>query len=82
MSQTSVYWFDDTGIGECRLPISWRVLYKDGENWKPVENNAPYLVEKDKYCSIRFVPVKTTALRIEIQLIPDYSAGMYEWKVE
>ena len=82
VSRTSVYWFDDTGIGECRLPKSWRVLYKDGENWRPVENSAPYLVEKDKYCSIKFVPVKTTALRIEVQLISDYSAGMYEWKVE
>ena len=26
-----VYWFDDTGQGECRVPRSWRLLYlEDG----------------------------------------------------
>jgi uncharacterized protein len=24
-----VYWFDDTGRGECRLPASWRVMYRE-----------------------------------------------------
>jgi hypothetical protein len=79
---SSVYWFDDTGIGECRLPKSWRVLYRSGKNWIPVENPGPYIVEKNRYCTVAFKPVKTTALRIEVQLIPDFSAGMYEWKVE
>jgi hypothetical protein len=37
VSEVEVYWLDDTGSGECRLTASWRVLYKDGEEWKPVE---------------------------------------------
>ena len=37
VSEVEVYWLDDTGSGECRVPVSWRVLYKDGEEWKPVE---------------------------------------------
>jgi len=82
VSRTAVYWFDDTGIGECRLPKSWRILYKDGDQWKPVENPTAYEVEKDRYCTVSFKPVKTTGLRVEIQLIPDFSAGLYEWKVE
>jgi DUF1680 family protein len=82
VSQSDVYWFDDTGVGECRLPTSWRVLYKVGDQWKPVENSTPYVVSKDRYCSVTFKPVKTSALRVEVQLIPDFSAGMYEWKVE
>ena len=82
VSRTEVYWFDDTGDGECRLPKSWRVLYKAGDEWKPVENLVPYEIEKDRYCTARFTPVKTTALRVEVQLVPDFSAGMYEWKVE
>jgi len=82
VSRSEVYWFDDTGIGECRLPKSWRLLYKDGDAWKPVENNGPYVVEKDKFCTLSFKPVKTSALRLEVQLIPEFSAGMYEWKVE
>jgi len=82
VSRTDVYWFDDTGIGECRLPKSWRLFYKEGDAWKPVGNATPFDVVKDRYCTVTFTPVKTSALRIEVQLIPDYSAGMYEWKVE
>jgi DUF1680 family protein len=82
VSHTEVYWFDDSGVGECRLPKSWRVLYKDGDAWKPVENTVPYVIEKDKFCTLSFKPVRTTALRLEVQLIPDFSAGLYEWKVE
>lgn len=82
VSTTQIYWFDDTGIGECRLPKSWKVLYKDGDQWKPVKNPSPYEVEKDKYCKVVFKPVKTSALRIEVQLVPDFSAGVYEWIVE
>jgi hypothetical protein len=82
VSRTEVYWFDDTGIGECRLPKSWRVLYRDGDVWKPVEGATPYEVDKDRYCKVSFKPVKATGLRVEVQLIPDFSAGIYEWKVE
>jgi uncharacterized protein len=82
VSHTELYWFDDTGIGECRLPKSWRVLYRDGDQWKPVEAASPYDVDKDRYCTLAFKPVKTTGLRVELQLIPDFSAGIYEWKVE
>ncbi len=35
--RSSVYWFDDTGRGAVRVPASWRVLYKDGAEWKPVQ---------------------------------------------
>ena len=82
VSRTEVYWFDDTGVGECRLPKSWRVLYKDGDAWKPVDGVTQYEIDKDRYCTVSFKSVKTTGLRIEIQLIPDFSAGIYEWKVE
>jgi DUF1680 family protein len=82
VSGTRIYWFDDTGIGECRLPKSWELFYKEGEQWKPVENNSAYEVEKDRYCGITFKPVKTSALRVEVQLVPEFSAGLYEWIVE
>ncbi len=34
VSGVSVYWFDDTGIGECRVPESWKVFYKEGNEWR------------------------------------------------
>jgi hypothetical protein len=77
-----VYWFDDTGRGECRLPASWQIEYRDGDNWKPVAAAEPYPVAKDKWCAVRFAPVKTTALRLDVQLPPNFAAGVHEWKVD
>jgi hypothetical protein len=82
ISETAVYWFDDTGHGECRVPASWRVLYKDGEQWKPVEPLQPYGRDKDRYNTVRFKPVRTTALRLEVTLQPNWSAGIQEWQVK
>lgn len=76
-----VYWFDDTGRGEVRVPASWRVLYRDGDDWKPVQNQQPYEVEKDRYNKVGFVPVTTTGLRLEVTMQPGWSAGVDEWKV-
>jgi DUF1680 family protein len=82
VSQVQVYWFDDTGSGECRVPVSWRVLYKDGEEWTPVETPGPYGVEKDRYNPVTFEPVTTSGLRLEVVLPPEWSSGILEWKVE
>ncbi|HKQ05874.1 MAG TPA: glycoside hydrolase family 127 protein [Blastocatellia bacterium] len=81
VSETAVYWFDDTGEGECRVPAAWRVLYKDGDQWKPVESREPYGVARDRYNRVSFKPVTTTALRLEVTLQPSWSAGIHEWKV-
>ena len=77
-----VYWLDDTGSGECRLPASWRVLYKEGDVWKPVEATGPYGTEKDQYNKVGFKPVTTSALRLEVTLQPQWSAGILEWKLK
>jgi hypothetical protein len=82
VSEVEVYWFDDTGHGECRVPSSWRVLYKDGGAWKPVENRQAYGVEKDRYNRVGFKPVTTTGLRLEVMLQSSWSAGIQEWKVK
>jgi len=65
VSSAHVYWFDDRRF--CRLPQSWRVLYKDGDTWKPVANLEPYLVAKDKFNSVTFGPVTTMAVRLEVE---------------
>ena len=82
VSQSSVYWFDDGPFGGCRIPASWTVLYKDGDNWVPVKNTTSYTVTKDKYDTVKFEPVKTKALRIEVKLPNDYATGMHEWIVK
>jgi hypothetical protein len=77
-----VYWFDDTGEGECRVPKSWRLLYREGDKWVPVANSVPYSIERDRSTPVSFGAVRTESLRIEIELQAGFSAGIYEWKVE
>ena len=80
--QVEVYWFDDSGRGEVRVPQSWRILYRDGEAWKPVENGEPYAVERDRYNKVTFKPVTTSGLRLEIVGQPGWSVGIQEWRVK
>lgn len=82
VSRVQVYWFDDTGIGGCRIPHAWRLFYRDGDTWQPVRNRTLYTVSKDAFDELHFDPVQTTALRLEVDLPPDFSAGIHEWRVE
>jgi len=77
----AVYWYDDTGHGLCRVPQSWRILYRDAEQWKPVADTEPFTAAKDRFNQTKFAPLETSALRIEVQLQPDVSGGILEWKV-
>jgi DUF1680 family protein len=78
----TVWWFDDTGRGECRLPASWRLCYQKSDGtWAPVEGAAAYPVAKGAPCEVAFTPVTTRALRLEVQLPEKHSAGVYEWAV-
>jgi hypothetical protein len=82
VSQTEIYWFDDAPGGGVRVPASWRLLYKDGEEWKPVETTDTFGVAKDQWNRLTFKPVNTTALRLEVTMQPNQSAGLQEWKVK
>ncbi len=82
ISQSSVYWFDDAPFGGCRIPASWKLFYKNGDQWIAVKNKEAYEISKDEYNTIHFEPVTTTALKLEIQLPVDHSAGIHEWNVK
>jgi hypothetical protein len=83
VKSVSVSWFDDTGTGECRLPASWRVLHRTADGkWEPVKNTSDYTIRKRDPVKVTFEAVTTKALRLEIQLPKDFSAGLYEWDVE
>ena len=84
LSAAEVYWFDDTGIGECRIPKSWQLLYRDGrdgEEWKPVRAASGYGIEKDRYNRTTFEPVLTSGLRLVVALPDSFSTGIHEWRV-
>ena len=83
VSQTEIYWFDDAANrGGVRVPASWKLLYRDGEQWKPVETADGFGVTKDAWNKITFTPVTTSALRLEVVMQPGVSAGLQEWKAK
>ena len=82
ISSSTIYWFDDAPFGGCRIPISWKLLYKKEGEWAPVKNSTPYKITKDQYDIITFDPVTTTALKLEIQQPADHSSGVHEWMVK
>ncbi len=78
-----MYWFDDTGSGACRLPESWKILYRNSQgNFEPADNDDPYPIEKDTFNKVAFKPVKTSCIKIEIELQKDWAAGVQEVIIE
>jgi uncharacterized protein len=77
-----VYWFDDEKIGgACRIPKSWKVLYLENGVWKPAYAPSGFPVVKVGWSEVQFELVKTTALRIELQVREGVSVGVHEWEV-
>ena len=83
VSRARTYWWTEHyDSGGVRMPASWRLLYKDGEEWKPVANAKGYGVEPDKYNEVTFEPVKTAELKMEIQFQPGRCGSLIRWRVE
>lgn len=82
VSNVQVYWLDfDHYDGDYRVPESWKLYYKAGNEWKEVEALTEYTVKKDCYNTLDFQPVQTKGLKIVAQLQKDKSGGVIEWKV-
>ena len=90
VQSSTVYWYDDSPWGGVRLPKEWKLYYRNGKGeWKPVSfsvlmanpDAVLYPVAKGVPCKASFDPVETSALKLEITLPADHSAGLYEWQV-
>lgn len=82
VSSAKVYWFDDGPWGGCRVPASWKVLYRtEAGDWKEVQAKGTYGTAKDAYNEILFEPVRTSALRLDVQLPKEFASGIMEWMV-
>lgn len=88
LSESSVYWFSDSGTGNCRVPRAWRLMYLDhsaGESgtWRPVvlKKGSHYTTVERGFNTMSFEKVTTTALRLEIDLLDGHSGGVEEWSV-
>ncbi len=76
-----VLWFDDGPEGHCRVPKAWRVLYWDGAQWRPVKALGGYPVQMDSICRVEFEPVRAERFRLEVELQPGWSGGLFEWRL-
>jgi hypothetical protein len=65
LSFAKVYFYDDKRF--CTLPDSWRLLSREGEDWRPVEARNPYRVALDDWSQVEFYPITTTAVRLEVE---------------
>lgn len=83
VQSSTVYWYDDGPWGGCRVPKAWRVFFKnDNGEWQPVNGADKYPTAKGSACTVNFEPVKTKAIKIEIDLPSENSAGLFEWSVK
>ena len=81
LGSVGVYWFDDTGIGECRLPTGWSLDARVNGAWVPVKARDPFGSDGDKYVHVRFDAITTDALRLNIQSQKGWAGGVHEWRV-
>jgi hypothetical protein len=94
VSSAEVYWAEfASGGSRCKLPASWRLQYRDGEQWKAVQPpqhpkatstgdpDRMYGVAGDRFNAVAFEPVTTTALRLLAQLPTNATSGIFEWRV-
>ena len=83
VSKVSVYWFDDTGRGACRVPAAWELFYKDTEGeWASVANPSEFGCVIDQWNETTFDPIETDALRFEVRLPEDFATGIHEIRIE
>ncbi|MET8612329.1 beta-L-arabinofuranosidase domain-containing protein [Streptomyces misionensis] len=83
VNAVSVYWYDDSGHGACRVPDSWRLehLSADGR-WQPVDGATGYGVATDRFNQLSFPTLTTTALRITARLRAGFSGGVLAWRIQ
>jgi len=83
VQSSTVYWYDDQPWQGCKIPDSWKLYYQDEQGqWQPVQNPDQYPVMKGAPCTVNFDPVKTTAVKLEVKLPENKSAGVFEWSVK
>ncbi|MGB0743652.1 MAG: glycoside hydrolase family 127 protein [Opitutales bacterium] len=72
--RSQVYWWKRIRGEDLGVPESWRILYLDGGEWKPVQPHPspfsvfPYTLRLDLFNTVVFDPVTTSAIRLEATL--------------
>ena len=78
MKGIAVYWFDDTGKDQCRVPKIARLLRKTDNGREPVTGPGVLGTAPNHWNEATFAPLETTALRLEAELQSGFSGGGME----
>lgn len=82
VSRVEVFWVESSGAaGAVTPPQSWRLLYREGREWREVRARSQYGLEPNTFTVVEFEPVRTSALRIEARMAPAATVGLAEWRV-
>ncbi|MCC7476605.1 MAG: glycoside hydrolase family 127 protein [Pirellulales bacterium] len=82
LQRITISWYQDVGHGSCRTPKSWKLLYRNGNAWTPLPIASSSNNDSNDVTIITFAPVTTNALRLELELRDNFSAGIREWDFE
>jgi hypothetical protein len=83
VASCAVYWHDDRpDRAYYRVPVSWRIYYRTGGEWREVTGARGYGTELNQFNRVDFDPVQTTELKLEATLQEGFSGGILEWRVE
>jgi DUF1680 family protein len=82
ISHAHIYWFDDGPNGGCRIPKTWKLMYKKGDQWKEISMHGNYPVSKDEFNTTEISSVKTKSMRLYVELQSNFSGGIMEWKLD
>ena len=83
VSSSKIYWFDDTGHGECRVPKSWVLQVRDASGWTtvPLKSNEKFGLKLNAWNEIHFAPTAGREFRILVDQQSNWASGMHEWQI-
>ncbi len=83
VSSVEVYWAVGSYGDDYKwdLPTSWKIQYRDGDQWRDVQASDVYGLKLDAFNHVNFTPVTTQALRLVAQLPQNTTSAIYEWRV-
>lgn len=80
ISASTVYWFKSSD-GGVTYPVSWKLYYKQGDQWKPIKGTRYPVNEDGMPSQVKFKKITTDAMKLEVK-IGKKPAGLYEWEVQ
>lgn len=83
VSSIEVYWAVGSYGDDYKwdLPVSWRIQYRGGDQWKDVQTSNEYGLKLDVFNHVNFTPVTTQSLRLVAQLPQNATSAIYEWRL-